>query len=270
MSTLTFAAHTVVFTGATLEELHDQICKYAVKVGLASEEAVPAPAPAPAPVPMATPIPVEPTLTPPPAWAGGPVGEQEFVGSDGHLLWCAPLDFERWCNGLVEIHNLTANLEQIKYAYSRLQMALVMMPPKLVTKAKELAAANSYGAPEYLVAEYHYNRWMIAQEENVKQMVNYLKRLVGKNEGLHYEIEELVDPDLRKSTSFFQKRLFQLAIKLIKEHGWKGPNRWNLAGTEFQKMAIDASKAKLDGRPVPTCGFGSLDTYKLQEALKPK
>lgn len=275
MSTLTLAAHTVVFTGATLEELHDQICKYAVKVGLADavEEApepmatpIPQPAPQPTPAPMATPTPVE-QLTPPPAWAGGPVGEQEFVGSDGHLLWCAPLDFERWCNQLVEIHNVTAKSESLKFAYTQIQKALVTTPPQLVAKAKELAAQHSYGAPEYLVAEYHYNRWMIAQEETVKGMVSYLKTLVGKNDGLHYEIEEMVDPDLRKG-NFFKKRLFQLAIKLIKEHGWKGPNRWNLGGTEFQKMAIDASKVKLNGYRVITSGCGSLDTYKLQEALK--
>jgi hypothetical protein len=141
------------------------------------------------------------------------------------------------------------------------------MPPKLAAKAKELAAERSYGAPEYLVAEYHYNRWMIAREEHVVRLLYRMKSLVPKNDGLHCQIEEMIDPDLRNG-NFFKKRLFQLAIKLIMEHGWKGPNRFNLAGTEFQKVAIDASKAKIAGCNYALTTGGSLDTYKLQEALK--
>jgi hypothetical protein len=267
MSTLSLAAHTVVFTGATLEELHDQICKYVVKVGLADEVKPTPPAPTPAPASMATPIPAEPSLTPPPAWAGGPIGEQEFVGSDGHLLWCKPDEFVRWCNTLTEVFNVTSNLRWVKDTYNLIVEALVTMPPKLATKAKELASQRSYGAPEYLVAEYHYNRWMIAREEYVIRLLHRMKSLVPKNDGLHCQIEEMVDPDLRKG-NFFKKRLFQLAIKLIKEHGWKGPTNWNLAGTEFQKVAIDASKVKIDGCNYALTTGGSLDTIKLAYALK--
>ena len=262
MSTL--ITHTVVFTGATLEQLHDQICKYAVKVGLAVEEA---PAPAPAPEPEPAPETTEPLLTPPPAWAGGPVSEQEFVGSDGHLLWCAPLDFERWTDMLTESYNVTTNLRWIQNSYAALQEALVTMPPKLAAKAAELAAKHSYGAPEHLVAEYHYNRWMIYQEETVSRHLYRMKSLVPKDQGLYTQIEDIVDSDLRQG-SFFRDRLFALAFKLIKEHGWKGPTNYNLAGTEFQKVAMDASKVKIDGCSVSTSGHGSLDTYSLSENLK--
>ncbi len=240
MSTLSLAAHTVVFSGATLEELHDQICKYAVKVGLADtvEEVTAAVA-----APVAAPKP-------------------EFFGVDGSLLGMKPVDFGNWASTIT-----TPNHADIQRCYYVIQEALTTMPPFLAAKALELAAKNSYGAPTHLVAEYHYNRWMLEQEETVTTRLYMLKSLVPKDQNLYKQIELMVDHSLLKGT-FFSDRLFALAVKLVKEHGWKGPTNYSLAGTEFQKVAMDASKVKLDGRSVPTSGHGSLNTHMLDKALK--
>ncbi len=245
MSTLTFAAHTVVFTGATLEELHDQICKYVVKAGLAAEEA---------------PVAVEPKPVIAP--------EPDFVGSDGRLLIKSEAEFAHWLTMLTASYPVAANLHHIKQCYALMKEALVTMPPLLAAAAKELAAKHSYGAPEHLVAEYHYNRWMIAQEELAARMRFRMQGLVKSDRVLNTQIDEIVDPILRlQECNFFRNRLQSLAVKLIKEHGWKGPTNYNLAGTEFQKAAIDASKVRVGGCYTLKPQF-SLHSHKLTEALK--
>lgn len=252
MSTLTLAAHTVVFTASTLEELHDQICKYAVKVGLADavEEA---------PEPMATPIPVVAKPSP-------------FIGECGELLWITEDKVTMW---LEEVPTLSQTAFQT--TCGRIISLLKTHPAELAALARQMAAKNSYGAPAELVAEYIYTRWMIHVADCVDHDLSILK-LQLKNANAEEYIPgftggRVSDLALRKQfvefpEDLFLKRLVQLAVKLIKEHGWKAPANYNLNGTEFQKLAIDASKVKIDGAPVPSSGFGSLDTYKLQEALK--
>jgi hypothetical protein len=186
-----------------------------------------------------------------------------FIGEQGELLkkdlttpeffaWVSATTPALWTTPPPTIDDENENWT-IAGCNRRIRRALKELPPKLAAAAREFAKTHKYGrAPDELVAEYLYVRWMSALEREVHYAATtILSKLPGR-----FHIIDYMDSKLYRREVFEKKRL-ELAAKLIKEHGWKAPTRgsWagvgSFAGTEFQTIAIDSKSATFtDGRNI--------------------
>ncbi len=175
----------------------------------------------PKPVPIIRPIPV-PEPTP-------------FIGERGELLKkdLSTPEFFAWVQ-TTDIDDENENWT-IAGCNRRIRRCLKELPPKLAAAAREFAKSHKYGrAPDELVAEYLYCRWMSGLESEV----HYAAIKIKEQLPIRFHIIDYMDSKLYRCEVFEQRRL-ELGAKLINEHGWKLPVR-NFAGTEFQQIAIDS------------------------------
>ncbi len=240
MSTFALAPCTLIFTGADLASVHDQIAKYCVEKGLPKAgnplqaglaDAVEAPAPAPAPVIF----PYEAGLV------------KEFT--DGELL--RMIDYKHW--------------PELWLRYANLKSFGNSKPAEIAKVARELAAKH-FPEHEALAGEYIYLRylmgfsckfWLLGHELGVEL----------RKQGSPLRPKDFLVPLFPADNYFLsigplEQLLHQAAAKLVKA-GWKSHRKGNFRGTEFQKLAIICGKHKLDD-----CDAGySLRANKLDEEL---
>lgn len=249
MSTLTLAPITVIFTGATMDEVHGQIAKYCVNNGI-TENVTPSSAPASVSVP--TPVNI--------------AFPESFIGERGELLKkdLTTPELTAWLK--VKSTGDESKNWTIAGANRRIRLYLKELPPKLATAAREFARSNTYGyAPPHLIAEYVYCRWMSAMERGAAVAVPYVRCTDD------FAIDDYIEPAIYRGELFTEKRL-ELAAKLIKEHGWKLPEGNSLANTEFQRIAIDCKKVNMpDGTNVEKTLWvipEPMDLSKLRNMMK--
>ncbi len=229
MSTLALAPCTLIFTGADLASVHDQIAKYCVEKGLADAvEEAPVPVPAPAP-----------TLFP---------YEKGLVK-----------DFAIFNHGKTD--------EAFVKAYYALRDYGNSMPAKIAVVARELAAKH-FPEHEALAGEYIYLRYLMGTSSEIWHLCHELDKELRKIDS-HMQPNEFLTvptdlhcPACLLSMGEFERLLHQAAAKLVKA-GWKSHTNFNFAGTEFQRLAIICSKHKIDDLFVG----GSLRAAKLDEEL---
>ncbi len=223
MSTLALAPCTLIFTGADLASVHEQITKYFKEKCLTE-----------APAPM--PVPVTPALFP-------------------------------YETGLVKVFAQEELPAAVWPAYCELRDYGNSITTKIAVVAREVAAKH-FPEHEALAGEYIYLRyllgislWHFCRKLNEELLLS--RSTLQLNEFLTFPNEGHLGGIMCLSMAEFERLLHQAAAKLVKA-GWKSHNRYNFAGTEFQKVAIICSKRKFDD---DLFAGGSLRANKLDEEL---
>ncbi len=232
MSTLALAPCTLIFTGADLASVHDQIAKYCVEKGLADAvEEAPAPAP------------VAPALFP---YENGLV--KEFT--DGELL--RMIDYKHWPELWVRYANLKS------FGNSK--------PAEIAKVARELAASH-FPSQQELAGEYIYLRFLMGASSKFWHLSHELGVELRK-QGSTLRPNDFLVPVFPGDYYFLsmgevEQLLHQVAAKLVKA-GWKSHRNGNFAGTEFQRLAIICGKHPINEEL--TAGY-TLRANKLDEEL---
>ncbi len=231
MSTLALSPCTLIFTGADLASVHDQIAKYCVEKGLADavEEPVPVPAPAPALFP----------------YEKGLV--KEFT--DGEFL--RMIDYKHW--------------PELWVCYAKLKSYGNSKPAEIAKVARELAAKH-FPEHEALAGEYIYLRYLMGTSSELWHHCYELGVELRKQGSTLRPNAFLIPPTpvdyYFLSSGEVEQLLHKAAAKLVKA-GWKSHTNGNFGGTEFQKLAIICGKRKIDD-----CDAGyTLRANKLDEEL---
>lgn len=180
-----------------------------------------------------------------------------FVGERGELLKkdLSTAEFFAWAQSTTlddENENWTA-----AGCNRRIKRCLKELPPLVAAAARGFAKTHKYGtAPDELVAEYLYYRWMSALEMEAGHAADCIARLHPSAPMADY-----IQPEVQRR-ELFTKLRYDLTTKLIKEHGWKRPGR-NFGGTEVQQIAIDSKcMTFLDGK------FVSHEIYCVPRTIK--
>ncbi len=206
MSTLALAPCTLIFTGADLASVHEQIAKYYIEKGLADAvEEAPAPAPTPALFPYE--LGIVKAMT------------QEDLPAAAWPAYCKLRDY--------------GNSVPAKIAAIARELAAKHFPAQ-----QELAAEYIY--LRYLMGT-SYSMWQYCWE--MEQALKGTGSTLDPRALLEIPTDARcgypsVLPDL-------EQKLHYAAAKLVKA-GWKSHTNFNFAGTEFQKVAIICGKHEID------------------------
>jgi hypothetical protein len=227
MSTLALAPCTLIFTGADLASVHEQITKYYTEKALA------------VPVPEPAPVPVAPALFP---------YEKGLVKEDNTpRCWPSLSTFNTYC-ALREY----GNSKPAEIAKVARELAAKHFP-------EHEALAGEYIYLRYLLGTCG-DMWRFGN--NLDKELRKIDSTLQLNEFLTFSDEGHLGGIMCLSMTEFKRLLHQAAAKLVKA-GWESHRNGNFAGTEFQKAAIICSKHKIDG---VDAGY-SLDANALDQAL---